>query len=71
MTEAILIIVALGGLEFTLWMLGRRHQTRQLQVLESIHFQLLLRSNPRPQAARPHGSPVTTFTTAPAPLEVA
>lgn len=47
MTEAILIIAALGGLELTLWLLGRQQQAQQLNILESIHTQLLLRNASR------------------------
>lgn len=36
MAEAFVIIIALGGLEFVLWCLGRKPQKRQIELLHSI-----------------------------------
>jgi len=44
MLEAIVIIVALGGLELLLWQLGRREKRRELEVLDAIWTELALRN---------------------------
>jgi hypothetical protein len=38
--EAILIIVALGGLELTLWLLGHRETKKQTELLAEIAISL-------------------------------
>ncbi|MFB3920245.1 MAG: hypothetical protein ACE145_00905 [Terriglobia bacterium] len=45
MLEAIVIIVALGGLELILWCLGHRQQKRQLELLDSIWAELAIRNS--------------------------
>ncbi|HYH01212.1 MAG TPA: hypothetical protein VD837_18950 [Terriglobales bacterium] len=44
MIEALVIIVALGGLEIVLWCLDRRHQEKQIELLESIWSELAIRN---------------------------
>ena len=44
MLEAIVIIVALGGLELLLWQLGRREKRRELELLDAIWTELALRN---------------------------
>ncbi len=45
MIEAIVIIVALGGLELLLWCLGHRQQKRQIELLDSIWAELAIRNS--------------------------
>lgn len=42
MFEAAVIIVALGGLELGLWLIDRRRQEKQLDVLEGILTELTI-----------------------------
>ena len=42
MWETLAIIASLGGLELVLWLVDRRRQERQLDVLESILTELTL-----------------------------
>ena len=44
MLEAIIIIVALGGLELLLWYLGQREKRRELELLDAIWTELALRN---------------------------
>ncbi len=44
MLEALVIIVALGGLEVVLWFLDQRHQRKQIELLESIWSELAIRN---------------------------
>ena len=44
MLEAIVIIVALGGLELLLWYLGRREARKELELLDAIWTELALRN---------------------------
>ncbi len=44
MLEAIVIIVALGGLELLLWLLGRREARKELELLDAIWTELALRN---------------------------
>jgi len=45
MVEALVIIVALGGLEFVLWCLDHRQQRRQIDLLDSIWAELAIRNS--------------------------
>lgn len=45
MLEAIVIIVALGGLEIILWYLDRRQQRKQIELLDSIWAELAIRNS--------------------------
>lgn len=45
MLEALVIIVALGGLEVVLWLLDQRHQKKQIELLESIWSELAIRNS--------------------------
>ncbi|MFY9531334.1 MAG: hypothetical protein WBC04_22780 [Candidatus Acidiferrales bacterium] len=55
MLEAIIIIVALGGLEVALWWADHKRQQEQLQTLEAIWVELALMNDgkDRPQQAAP------------------
>jgi hypothetical protein len=55
MLEAIIIIVALGGLEVALWWADQRRQREQLATLEAIWVELALMNDgkDRPQQAAP------------------
>jgi len=44
MLEAVLIIVALGGLELLLWHLGHKQQKKQIDLLDSIWAELAIRN---------------------------
>ena len=45
MLEAIVIIVALGGLELILWYLDHRQQNKQIELLDSIWAELAIRNS--------------------------
>ncbi len=45
MLEAIVIIVALGGLEIILWYLDHREQRKQIELLDSIWAELAIRNS--------------------------
>jgi len=45
MLEAIVIILALGGLEAVLWTLDHRQQEKQIELLESIWAELAIRNS--------------------------
>jgi hypothetical protein len=45
MLEAIVIIVALGGLELILWYLDHRQQKKQIELLDSIWAELAIRNS--------------------------
>jgi len=45
MLEAIVIIVALGGLELILWYLDHRQQKKQIESLDSIWAELAIRNS--------------------------
>ena len=45
MAEAFVIIIALGGLEFVLWCLGRKPQKRQIELLHSIWAELAVKKS--------------------------
>jgi len=53
MLEAIVIIVALGGLEIILWYLDHREQRKQIELLDSIWAELAIRNSveEEPQAS--------------------
>ncbi len=45
MLEAIVIIIALGGLEVLLWFLDHRQQRKQIELLDSIWAELAIRNS--------------------------
>ncbi len=45
MLEALVIIVALGGLEVVLWYLDRGQQKKQIELLDSIWAELAIRNS--------------------------
>ncbi len=45
MVEALVIIAALGGLELTLWCIGRREQKKQIELLDAIWTELAIRNS--------------------------
>ncbi len=45
MLEALVIILALGGLEVLLWYLDRKHQMKQIELLDSIWAELAIRNS--------------------------
>lgn len=45
MIEALVIIVALGGLEIVLWYLDHRQQNKQIELLDSIWAELAIRNS--------------------------
>ncbi len=45
MLEALVIILALGGLELVLWYFDRRQQNRQIELLDSIWTELAIRNS--------------------------
>ncbi len=45
MLEALVIIVALGGLEVVLWALDHRQQKKQIELLDSIWAELAIRNS--------------------------
>ncbi len=45
MLEALVIIIALGGLEVILWYLDHRQQKKQIELLDSIWAELAIRSS--------------------------
>ena len=45
MLEAVVIILALGGLEVVLWALGHRQQKKQIELLDSIWAELAIRNS--------------------------
>jgi hypothetical protein len=47
MLEAIVIIIALGGLELTLWWLDHKRQAEQLATLDAIWVELALLNEDR------------------------
>jgi hypothetical protein len=44
MLEAVVIIVALGGLELILWLMERRSRAKELELLDAIWTELALRN---------------------------
>ena len=56
MLEAIVIIVALGGLELLLWHLGRREARKELELLDAIWTELALRNAAVEEQAGKEGS---------------
>lgn len=50
MLEAIVIIVALGGLELILWYLDHRQQKKQIELLDSIWAELAIRNSAEEEA---------------------
>jgi len=50
MLEAIVIIVALGGLELILWCLDHRQQKKQIELLDSIWAELAIRNSAEEEA---------------------
>lgn len=56
MLEAIIIIIALGGLEIALWWADHKRQQDQLETLEAIWVELALlnEGNVRIHAGQPH-----------------
>jgi hypothetical protein len=45
MVEALVIIAALGGLEFILWSIDHRQQKKQIDLLDSIWAELAIRNS--------------------------
>ena len=45
MLEALIIIVALGGLEVILWYLDHQQQNKQIELLDSIWAELAIRNS--------------------------
>ncbi len=45
MLEALVIIIALGGLEVILWWLDHRQQNKQIELLDSIWAELAIRNS--------------------------
>ncbi|MFB3915592.1 MAG: hypothetical protein ACE14M_02605 [Terriglobales bacterium] len=45
MLEALVIILALGGLEVILWSLDHRQQKKQIELLDSIWAELAIRNS--------------------------
>ncbi|MGB9105549.1 MAG: hypothetical protein WCC59_12380 [Terriglobales bacterium] len=45
MLEAVVIIIALGGLEIILWALDHRQQKKQIELLDSIWAELAIRNS--------------------------
>lgn len=45
MVEALIIIAALGGLEFTLWCVDHKQQKKQVELLDSIWAELAIRNS--------------------------
>jgi len=45
MLEALVIIAALGGLEFILWSVDHRQQKKQVDLLDSIWAELAIRNS--------------------------
>lgn len=45
MLEALVIIVALGGLEVVLWIFDHRQQKKQIELLDSIWTELAIRNS--------------------------
>jgi len=50
MLEAIVIIVALGGLELILWYLDHHQQKKQIELLDSIWAELAIRNSAEEEA---------------------
>ena len=50
MVEAIVIIIALGGLELILWYLDHRQQRKQIELLDSIWAELAIRNSAEEEA---------------------
>jgi len=66
MLEAIVIIIALGGLEITLWWADHKRQAEQLATLEAIWVELALINEERVPAhpsARPVDLPISVAQT--------
>jgi hypothetical protein len=45
MLEAVVIIIALGGLEIILWAMDHRQQKKQIELLDSIWAELAIRNS--------------------------
>ncbi len=56
MVEAIVIIVALGGLELILWYLDHRQQKQQIELLDSIWAELAIRNSAEEETKAGHRS---------------
>jgi hypothetical protein len=67
MLEAILIIVALGGLEVLLWWADHRRQSEQLATLEAIWAELATMNEERPHRPQPSPLPLPAAEPAPPP----
>lgn len=52
MLEAIVIIIALGGLEAVLWALDHRQQKKQIELLDSIWAELAIRNSAEEEQER-------------------
>lgn len=50
MLEAVVIIVALGGLELVLWSIDHRQQKKQIELLDSIWAELAIRNSAEEEA---------------------
>ena len=53
MLEAFVIIVALGGLEIILWYLDHREQRKEIELLDSIWAELVIRNSEEDEAQMP------------------
>jgi len=53
MLEALVIILALGGLEVLLWYLDRKVQRKQIELLDSIWAELAIRNSAEEENRNP------------------
>ncbi len=53
MLEAIVIIIALGGLEVILWFMDHRQQKKQIELLDSIWAELAIRNSTEEETQKP------------------
>ena len=53
MLEAFVIIFALGGLEIILWYLDRRDQRKEIELLDSIWAELVIRNSAEEESQIP------------------
>ncbi len=56
MLEALVIIVALGGLELILWYLDHRQQNKQIELLDSIWAELAIHNSEEEEQSRTRAS---------------
>ncbi len=53
MLEALVIIIALGGLEIVLWYMDHRQQKKQIELLDSIWAELAIRNSAEEETEGP------------------